>query len=174
MEIVMKAQAVSETQLDIEPLINTYGQAILRYCHLLLRDYHEAQDAVQTTFFLAFKKGRITGEPAPWLYKIAYNHCIDILRKRKRLNNYLDKEKNIAKQSYCMNDGMSDEIKAALGKLSPQDRALVINRLIDDMSYDELAQVYNINAATLRQRYVRAKQKLAQALREQGLEDTHG
>jgi len=174
MEIVMKAQAVPEAQLDIEQLIDTYGQAILRYCHLMLRDYHEAQDAVQTTFLLAFKKGQITGKPAPWLYKIAYNHCIDILRKRKRLNLYLDGEKNITKQSYHMNGSMSDEIKTALGKISPQDRALVINRLIDDMSYDEMVQVYNVSAATLRQRYLRAKQKLAQTLREQGLEDAHG
>jgi len=71
-------------------------------------------------------------------------------------------------------DGMAEEIKAALGKLSPQDRALVISRLLDDMDYEQLSEIYNASAATLRKRYERAKKKLAQALREQGLEDAYG
>ena len=45
----------SEERLDLEQAINAHGKAVFRCCHLLLRDYHEAQDAVQTTFLRAFK-----------------------------------------------------------------------------------------------------------------------
>lgn len=176
--IVTKAIPQNGQKLDLEQSITAYGKSIFRYCHLLLRDYHEAQDAAQTTFLRAYykqtKKGPITGEFAPWLYKIAYNCCIDILRKRKRYFRFLDEEKQTAESAYYMEDGMSEAVREALGKLSPEDRALVISRLIDDMDYQQLSEIYNTNAATLRKRYERAKKRLAMALRAQGLEGAYG
>jgi len=191
----METHVVMQTEegVDLEQAINAHGKAIFRYCHLLLRDYHEAQDAVQTTFLRAFhsktSREKVFGEDdlVPWLYKIAYNCCVDILRKRKRYFRFLDKEKSFAEQNWQIwqngqthhmkftgEDGMTEEVRAALGKLSPQDRALVISRLMDDMDYEQLSQIYNTSAAALRKRYERAKKKLAQALREQGLEGTYG
>ena len=170
---------------SLEAMINAHGKAILRYCHLLLRDYHEAQDVVQTTFLKAFTKrtsrrnqgnrgnrNKISDELAPWLYKTAYNHCIDILRKRKKqvFSTSEAQEDNVGKKepeaAYYMEDGMSEDIKAALGVLSPEDRALVISRIMDDLDFAQLSQIYNASAATLRKRYERAKKKLAEALRE--------
>jgi len=151
-------------ELSLEEMVATYGKAILRYCHLLLRDYHEAQDVVQTTFLKVFMgRSRIKGAVQPWLYKTAYNNCIDILRKRKKLS--FTEDENY-EPSYQMEDGMSEDIKIALGVLPPDDRALVISRVMDEMDFAELSQIYNASAATLRKRYERAKKKLANALRE--------
>jgi len=179
MDIPMVLQI--EEDADLEQMIAIHGKAILRYCHLLLRDYHEAQDVVQTTFIRAFYSnvsiGYARGNMAPLLYKIAYNCSMDILRKRKRLFSFLDKEKHTANHAYYMEDaidGMSEEVSAALGILSPQDRALVISRLVDGMDYDELSHIYNTSTATLRKRYERAKKRLADALRNQGLEGAYG
>ena len=164
--------------MDLEQMINLHGKAIFRYCHLLLRDYHEAQDAVQITFLRAYYKENnrnpLKGEFTPWLYKIAYNCCIDILRKRKRHYRFLDEEKNTTDTFYYMEEGMSEEVRQALGELSPEDRALVISRLMDGMDYEQLSQIYNVKAAAIRKRYERAKKRLAQALREQGLEGAYG
>jgi len=156
--------------MTLEMMVETHGRAILRYCHLLLRDYHEAQDVVQTTFLKAFTKQRsIKGELAPWLYKAAYNNCIDILRKRKKQVFIEDQEPQAA--TYHMTEGMSEDVKVALGVLTPEDRALVINRIIDDMDFAQLSQIYGASAATLRKRYERAKKKLADALR--GMEEQY-
>ena len=167
----MEAAIVSEIyptcNVTLESMVDTHGRSILRYCHLLLRDYHEAQDVVQTTFLKAYiSRSRIKGELSPWLYKAAYNNCIDILRKRKK-QTFMEDEQYEA--SYQMEEGMSEEIKAALGVLTPEDRALVISRVIDGMDFKQLSQIYGIRDATLRKRYERAKKKLADALR--GLED---
>ena len=64
-----------------------------------------------------------------------------------------------------MQEGMSEDIKIALGVLTPEDRALVISRVIDGMDFKQLSQIYGIRDATLRKRYERAKTKLANTLR---------
>lgn len=66
--------------------IDRYGQSLLRYCHHILCDYHEAQDAVQDTFFKAWRyRERLKAAPLqPWLYRLAYTACIDQIRRRKR------------------------------------------------------------------------------------------
>ncbi|MCL2839656.1 MAG: sigma-70 family RNA polymerase sigma factor [Defluviitaleaceae bacterium] len=178
MDILVDTKAAASVDITLEQMINAHGKAILRYCHLLLRDYHEAQDVVQTTFLKAFYSNAsadyMNGELSPLLYKIAYNQCIDILRKRKRFFSFMEREKHTVKTFYQMEDGMSEEVSTALGTLNPKDRALVISRLIDDMDYDELSKIYNVSAATLRKRYERAKKRLAEALREQGLEGQYG
>lgn len=66
--------------------IELYGQPLLRYCHHILCDYHEAQDAVQTTFIKAYdnrSRFRAGSSLSAWLYRLAYTTCIDMLRRRK-------------------------------------------------------------------------------------------
>lgn len=159
-------------ELELAAMADANGKQILRYCCALLRDYHEAQDVVQTTFLKALK-ANIKSDLVPWLYRTAYNHCVDILRKRKwRLFTFV--EERDCTESYEMEDGMSNEIREALGVLSPKERALVVSRALDDLDYEQLSRVFGASPATLRKRYERAKKKLAQALREQGLEVSNG
>jgi len=163
------------TPEDLTLIIETHGQAITRYCNSILCDYHEAQDAAQTTFVKAYTKRhqvRTINSPRqpensilPWLYKIAYNTCIDNLRKKKFLFLF---DTKTPEATYEMPDiTMSDELKAALQVLSPKERALVFNRAIDKLEYKELTKIYNASEAALHKRYERAKKKLAKAILEQ-------
>jgi len=152
---------------DIESVVAEFGQLILRYCHALLCDYHEAQDAVQLVFIKAnAKQLRFAANTnlSAWLYKIAYNTCMDILRKRKRRERLLEEAGN--QRQEARNGGMSPWLERALAQLTPKERALVFNRVVDEMGYDELAKIYGAKPAALRKRYERAKKKLAQLLTE--------
>ena len=71
----------------LEEAVARYGQALLRYCHHILCDYHEAQDAVQTALLRAWDRRsrfRAGTNLEAWLYKLAYHACIDLIRQRKR------------------------------------------------------------------------------------------
>lgn len=71
----------------LEEAVARYGQALLRYCHHILCDYHEAQDAVQTALLRAWDRRsrfRAGTNLEAWLYKLAYHACIDLLRQRRR------------------------------------------------------------------------------------------
>ncbi|SET61038.1 RNA polymerase sigma-70 factor, ECF subfamily [Natronincola peptidivorans] len=146
--------------------IERYGQPLLRYCHNILCDYTEAQDAVQVTFIKAynkrksFKKGTSLSS---WLYRIAYRTSIDMVRKRKRLF-FIPKKQNKEEDQGC--DFIAEDLKAALSSLSPEDRALVFSRAIDEKSYADLEDIYQVPTITLRKRYQRAKTKLAKILKE--------
>jgi len=153
--------------LEIEELVVAYGSAITKYCYNLLWDYHEAHDVTQDVFIKANEKLKDLREQAAtktWLYRIAHNICIDILR-RQRLSR-LFALKNATEDSYedHYDLGISDELQAALGTLTPQDRGLVYSRAVAGMSYAELEQVYGKKAANLRKRYERAKSNLAKLL----------
>ena len=149
---------------NIETIINNHSRELLRYCHSILCDYHEAQDVLQITFIKAWQnKNKFTGgdkDLLNFLYKIAYNSCIDAIRKRKqRQKNPPEPAKQSQNQEY-----IPENIKSALMILSPLDRAITYSHAVDDISFAELAQIYGKTAATLRKRYERAKKKLSKIL----------
>ena len=156
---------------ELEDIIALHGRQILVYCHNILCNYHDAQDAVQVTFIKAYNKRgsyKPTVSLSAWLYKIAYNTCIDIIRKRRFSLTGLWGGR--PEGSYQMEENyISEELKGALLTLSARDRALVYNRVIDDMDYKELAVIYNASEAALRKRYERAKNKLAEQLEAAGI-----
>lgn len=140
--------------------IALYGQPLLRYCHHILCDYHEAQDAVQTTFIKAYDnhhRFRAGTSLSAWLYRLAYTTCVDQLRRRKR---QLVTPPPVSADP----DYIGEDLRRALDQLSPEQRALVYSRVIEQRSFDALAVIYGKPAATLRKRYERARKKLAQAL----------
>lgn len=156
----------SEDELNIA--INLYGQDILRYCHNILCDYHEAEDVVQVTFVKAYDKRKsfkVNTSLSAWLYRIAYTTCMDYIRKKKIQQIFFSKE--FRREVINNNEAyISDELKAALLKISPRDRALIFSRVLDEKDYSQLEIIYNASSQTLRKRYERAKKKLAQELRE--------
>lgn len=150
-------------EYELRCAIELYGQALLRYCHNILCDYFDAQDVVQITFIKAYnnRKSFQSGTSlSAWLYRIAYTSCIDSLRKKKILF-FIPKIQTSSDSSFINHD-----LKAALLKLSPEDRALVFSRVIDEKSYADLEAIYHVSAATLRKRYERAKTKLSKLLIE--------
>ncbi len=148
--------------------IEMYGQQLLRYCHNILCDYTEAQDAVQITFIKAYNKRKsFKGGTSlsAWLYRIAYTTCIDILR-RKKLLFFLPKTQASYDSNALEDTFIESDLKTALFTLSPAERGLIFSRVIDEKSYAELESIYDVSAVTLRKRYERAKKKLAKVLKE--------
>lgn len=157
----MEAQGIA-TRAEFGAAVAQYGQPLLRYCHHILCDYHEAQDAVQTAFLKAWEgreKFRAGTSLSAWLYRLAYTTCVDILRSRKlRLLPPPEREGR---------DFIGPELRRALETLTPRERALVFSRVMEERPYQELEEIYHTPAATLRKRYERARAKLARALTEQ-------
>jgi len=131
-----------------------------------LCDYYEAQDAVQLVFIkLHNNLSKVEqSKLKAWLFKVSYNTCIDILRK-KRFSLLLSKADNAIEPIYIAEKN-NDKLYAALATISAKDRALVFSRAIDNAEYSELEKIYGVSAAALRKRYERAKTKLANKLRE--------
>lgn len=141
--------------------IALYGQPLLHYCHHILCDYHEAQDAVQTTFLKAWQRRERFqgGSLSAWLYRLAYTTSIDLMRRKKRQLFAPPPAAVPAAPDY-----IGEELRAALLTLTAQERALVFGRVMEALSFEDLAARHDVSAAALRKRYERARKKLARAL----------
>src|SRR5690242_10047607 len=66
-------------------LYERYHQPLYRYCRSMLRNDQDAQDALQSTFasaLAALQQGRRNAPFRPWLFRIAHNEAITVIRRR--------------------------------------------------------------------------------------------
>jgi RNA polymerase sigma factor (sigma-70 family) len=67
-------------------LYERHHRDLYRYCRSILRDDHDAQDALQSTMtraFAALRDERRDFELRPWLFRIAHNEAVTVLRRRR-------------------------------------------------------------------------------------------
>lgn len=138
----------------------------------MLQDSLEAEEVVQDCFIKLWQaKENGTKQPKAWLFQVARNQCLDILRKRKHELNYQQNNflsDNVAK-SACeelLNIELSEHILGAIDELNEPYKSLLVLREVGDLSYQQLADVMDLNVSQIKVYLHRArntlKQKLAQ------------
>jgi len=147
-------------QRVIEDLVDIYSERLLRYATSILYHHQDAEDVVQDVFMSAYQNwSTFDGKNiSAWLYKITYNKSINKLKKRKILFFADAPDIRVEQQNQ---PHFSEETLIALGKLKPQERAILYGRIIEGYDYEELAEQMGASPATLRKRYERAKKKFA-------------
>jgi len=83
---------VESHERDIECALTEHRQGLVKYCYSLLWDYHEAQDATQDVLLTAIRKAaslREYSKVGTWLYRIAYNTCMNIIKRKKLFSLFL-------------------------------------------------------------------------------------
>jgi RNA polymerase sigma-70 factor (ECF subfamily) len=111
-----------------------------------------------------------------WLYKVAANHCWDLLRRRKiRQDKETDDVADVPLEHPDPNQldrmierSTSDEVRRALAKLGPRARMALVMRYYSDMSYDEIADALGVRRAFVGVVLLRARHELRQALGDTG------
>ena len=150
----------------IHSLIDQFHQPIYKYCYHMLRHRQEAEDAVQDVFLKAIKytneMDTIQSSRA-WLYRIAHNHCLNMM-KRKRLLSFIpfqpeSSHSSLQDSSYTQLES-SMEIENLLSILRPLDRSILLLRIIEDKTYEEIGAIISATPESVRKRFERAKQKI--------------
>ena len=156
-------------------LFHDYAPAIFRFCRRALPTREDAEDATMEIFMkLKGKLGQYdkTRSFAAWLYKVAANHCWDMLRRRKSRQ---DKETedveglplehpDPSQLERLIEERSSEEVRRALGKLGARARMALVMRYYSDMSYDEIADALGVRRAFVGVVLLRARHELRQAL----------
>ncbi|MEK8130838.1 sigma-70 family RNA polymerase sigma factor [Paenibacillus filicis] len=167
MEINALIQQVRQGDVDcFEPIIRKYEQQIYRFCLFLLGDRQEAEDAAQDIFFKSYQYLH-RFDPAQsfsaWLHKIAENHCRNLLKRRRRWYHLLPLfrptgQARSAEQVYAEN--MGTELGYWFHGLSVPEKKLLFLRVVEDYSFEEIAQMMEESASTVRKRFERLRVKL--------------
>lgn len=150
----------------------------------LLRDEQSAQDVVQDAYLRAFRffDGFRGGDARPWLLGIVRNACFTWLGQSGRDPVEFDEERDNgaldARDELAANDPLHllarklerAQVNAAIATLPPLFRETLILRELEELSYDEIAQVAGIPLGTVMSRLSRARALLRAALTSTGKE----
>ena len=157
-------------------LVDRYQNRLLRTLVPLLGSVHDALDAAQDAFVLAFQKiDSFRGESAfySWLFRIAYNASITSRRKRGRVpRRSLDERQETTGEEpmdgHPSNDPShrlaSEErqqlVRTALAELDEEFRDPLVLRELEGLSYEEIAEVLGCPLGTIRSRIHRGRIEL--------------
>ncbi|MGO0058455.1 RNA polymerase sigma factor [Brevibacillus fluminis] len=140
-------------------VIEALQQPIFTYCYHMLGHRQEAEDAVQEVFIKAYEhidKYTKTLSFSAWVYKIAYHHCLNLIKRKKlyRMVPFLQKELSV--EDSTASDYLSEPLHVALSQLNAEERNVIILRVVEEKTYEELAAILQKNPAAVRKQYERA------------------
>jgi RNA polymerase sigma-70 factor (ECF subfamily) len=153
-------------------LVRRYQDRIYRHLLQLTGSREDALELVQETFIKAWQalpEWRPEAQFHTWLYRIASNAALDVLRRRKVVGFVPlpdeHEEASAAPGPETLLDAKQSVIALdhALARLTPQQREILLLREVEGLSYDELSAVLALDAGTVKSRLARARAALAAA-----------
>lgn len=123
----------------------------------MLSDHEDCADAVQEALTKAWQKRdtlQSMGAFRPWLTRIVYNICVDILRNRRHLAQQPLDEETAAADPPGIPD---DDILQSLSRLSPEQRATMILHYVEGFKLREIADMQSISLNTVKSRLMYAR-----------------
>jgi RNA polymerase sigma-70 factor, ECF subfamily len=170
LELTRRSQA-GDTQA-FGQLVTQYRSKIFSMVYGMVRNEHDACDLAQEVFIKAWQSiHRFEGRSSfyTWLYTLTMNMTICSIRRRGRRE---EVELNDAIPSSLSDPGVNyrrteirERVNAALAKLSPEHRAVVVLKELEDLQYHEIAEVLNLSIGTVMSRLFYARKKLQSLLR---------
>jgi len=164
-----------------EDLLKLHTRKIFNLCYRFTGRPSEAEDLTQEVFIKIFQTLQSydagQGTFATWLGRVARNHLVDHYRRTKkdRITSSLDDEEDgVIERTPSLTAGPGAQVESrerkellqmGLDKLSPDLREAVILRDLNDLDYDEIAQVLGVPQGTVKSRINRGRLELARVLK---------
>lgn len=160
-------------------LVERYKNQLFNFVFRYVSDSALCEDILQETFLRLYKNKSYYKEIAKfstWIYTIAANLAKTELRKKKRrtifsISNYTEDNKDYElpdtgtrPDQDVMSENTLSHIQAAIEKLPEVFKEVIILRDIQDLDYDEIAEITNTPLGTVKSRINRGRAKLAEML----------
>jgi RNA polymerase sigma-70 factor (ECF subfamily) len=168
LELIVLAQRGEQDAYGL--LVRRYQDRVYRHLLNLTGSREEALELAQETFIKAWQAlptWRPDAQFHTWVYRIASNAALDVLRRRKvvrfvPLDDDYDAPANQPgpEAQLQARQGLR-RLDAALARLPPEQREIVLLREVEGLSYDELATTLEIDEGTVKSRLARARAALA-------------
>ena len=176
-------RALAGEQAAYEALVQKYERGLTHHIRRLVRRPDDVEDLVQETYIKAF--GALdTYAPqfafSTWLYKIATNHAIDYLRKRRVPTVSLDKpvqtregemQIEVADSTFrpdrpIVEDQRKTILQEAVDALPEKYHRVIVMRHQQEMAYEEIAEQLGLPLGTVKAHIFRARELLNKYLRD--------
>ena len=163
-----------------EEIVLKYQDRIYNLCRHMLGNAHDAEDAAQDTFLKAYQKLKDFSPEASfytWIYRIAVNTCLDYKKKPffKSLFRKSDEGEEFVEEG--SSDWPSPEkmyeskqiglaLHNSIRKLPQKLRTAIVLKEIEDLSYEEIADIIEVSIGTVKSRISRARDELKKLLKK--------
>ena len=166
-----------------EQLITSYQKKIVNLSYRMLGNMSDAEDAAQDIFIRVFRSISGFNEQSTfstWIYRIATNVCLDMLRKKKRQNekNTISIHRGEENDEYelqiednqpspyerAQKNAAMQALEKALNQLGDEQKMVIILRDINGLSYEEIAEITNCTLGTVKSRINRSRLTLRKLL----------
>lgn len=164
-----------------EQLLLEHQKNVYNLCYRMAGNPDDAMDLSQETFLRAWRcldQYQFASAFSTWLYRLCSNICIDFLRKRRRQQTVplTFEDADGEEQTYAVPDAQPlpeeqvelklthETLAAAMAQLLPEHRAVLQLRVVNEMSYEQIADVLDIQIGTVKSRLSRARNQLKKIL----------
>src|ERR1700712_3051812 len=160
-------EASGGSECALSEIFRDFHQPLYRYCLAILGDREDAEDALQETMIKVLRV--LPGEQRaialkPWLYRIAHNESIDLLRRRRA-------SVSLEESEPASGEGLAEQVETRqrlrqlivdLGALPERQRGALLMREAGGLDFDEIAAVLETSPAVARQTLYEARLGLRQ------------
>jgi RNA polymerase sigma-70 factor (ECF subfamily) len=183
-DAVLTHEACAGEQQAFEMLVKRYQTPLFNFIYRFVGDYDQAWDISQEVFlrlYLSLSSLEVDKPLKPWLFQVARNRCIDEVRRRQRhaldfscltQGDYLSQESRLDQiidpgplpaEVFEQHD-LQCLLQQAIASLPPKLRTIVMLRYTTQLSFPQIACMLDMQAATVKTYFARAKVRLRQAL----------
>jgi RNA polymerase sigma-70 factor, ECF subfamily len=156
-------------------LVDAYQSRVFGFVRRMVSDQEDAADLTQEVFIRAFQSfARFDGRSAlkTWLFRIAYNLCVDRSRKRSRmpleggLQSEVDDEamevpdRRWEPEQLALDAELATIVEAGIATMSEKLRSVLLLHDREDLGYEEIAQLLGVPIGTVKSRLFLARAHL--------------
>jgi len=159
-------------------LVNRYKDLVFTLALRMMKNREEAEEVSQDTFIKVYKSlDKFKGDSkfSTWIYKVAYNGCLDQIKKNKKyqsnveINEYTHHQIKTLDNAFdaLVENERNQLIQDCLHLLPSEDSFLLTLYYFEEHSLDEIANIVGLTPNNVKVKLFRSRKKLAAILKEQ-------
>lgn len=175
-------RAAKGDEAAFEQLLTQHEKSVYNLCLRMTGNPEDAMDVSQEVFLRVWKNlssYQYDAAFSTWLFRIASNACIDFLRAKKRRNDVSltmqdendgeDKELAVPDETPLPEEQLlakehQSAVLKAMNELPPDFREILQLRVVEELPYEEIAEILDIKVGTVKSRLARARELLRKNL----------
>ena len=158
-------------------LVNRYKDLVYTLALRMLKNREEAEEVSQDTFIKVYKslqKFKGDSKFSTWIYKVAYNSCLDRIKKNKKylndveINEFTEHQVKTVDNAFeaLVEEERNRMIQECLNLLPSDDSFLLTLYYFEEQSLDEIANIVGLSANNVKVKLFRSRKKLTTILRD--------
>ncbi len=158
----------------LETLVRRYEKPIYNAAYRMLGNPDDAADITQIAFLKVFENLERYNPKFKffsWIYRIAVNESINLLKRRGHQEPFDDKQASNLRDPEAMVEAehLCDCVQAVLMELQEEHRAVIVLRHFSECSYHEIGEILQIPDRTVKSRLYTARQIMKDKIKARGL-----